>query len=108
MLFGRSLPRVAVTAPVSSRLLGSSSHILDCTQREVEEIGSALDFGADRFTAFEAFLEARTDIEIKNCLGNRFQDNGEVVWEAASGGQCSGSNGWASYLNKRAHFSRSS
>ena len=87
------MPRVAVTAPVSNRLLGSSSHILDCTQREVEEIGGALDFGADRFTAFEAFLEARADIEIKTCLGNRFQDNGKVVCETSSGGQCSGSNG---------------
>jgi hypothetical protein len=83
--------------------------IIDCNSREDTEIGLAVDFGAANWSSFEAFLEADADLDIGNCLENRFKDNGKVVCESSSGGECDNNdgtlnNGWASYLNKRAHF----
>jgi hypothetical protein len=80
--------------------------IIDCTSQEVTEIGLAIDSvsSSGDWNDFVDFIEDESGITIGNCLENRFKTNGKVVCESSSGGQCNGANGWASYLNKRAHF----
>lgn len=85
--------------------------IIDCTSREVTEIGLAVDSvsSSSDWNDFVDFIEEGSSITIGNCLENRFKTNGKVVCESSQNGQCSNNdgsnnNGWASYLNKRAHF----
>lgn len=78
----------------------------DCSALEVSEIGYAIDWGADNWTAFEAYLEDYHDwsVNIGNCLESRFKTDGKVECEASSSGSCNGNNGWASALSQTAHM----
>jgi hypothetical protein len=80
-----------------------------CTSREVTEIGLAVDSVWASWNGFVDFIAEESGITIGNCLENRFKTNGKIVCESSQDGQCSdndgsNNNGWASYLNKRAHF----
>lgn len=94
-------------APAPSR----PEDIKDCTAKETDEIGLAIDWGAANWTEFEAVLEDIRDwpVTIGNCLENRFKKNGKVVCESSMKGQCTMANGrdanaWASPLNKKCHM----
>jgi len=78
----------------------------DCTSLEDSEITEAIDWGAENWTAYEAFLEDIGDwpVDIGNCLESRFQDNGKVVCEQAVKGLCKENNGWASPANRKCHM----
>jgi hypothetical protein len=77
-----------------------------CTATEDSEITDAMDWGAENWTSYEAFLEdiGGWPVDIGNCLESRFQDNGKVVCEQSMKGSCKGANGWASALNQKCHM----
>jgi hypothetical protein len=81
------------------------SDIEACTKVETAEIADAIGWGTENWDEFERDLEAFRDwpVDIKSCLQERFQNNGKVVCEATSTGECapvSGVpvNGWGSTL----------
>jgi hypothetical protein len=83
--------------------------IIDCISLEVTEIGLAVDSVSATWEDFADFIEDESGITVGNCLENRFKTNGKIVCESSQGGQCSNNDGsdnagWASPLNKRAHF----
>lgn len=78
--------------------------IKDCNTQQTKEIAQAIDWGAANWKQFEAFLETKMDVNVKNCLENRFKKNGKVVCESKSSGMCKSAAGWASPLNKKCHM----
>lgn len=90
------------TTPEPSR----GSDIKSCTSGEKNEIGLAIDWGAENWTAFETALEGIRDwpVKIGRCLENRFKKNGKVVCEDSMKGRCDGANGWASAFNRKCHM----
>jgi hypothetical protein len=83
--------------------------IIDCTATQVNEIGLAVDSVWASWNSFEDFIEDAGGPNIRSCLEDRFKTNGKIVCESSQGGQCDNNdgtinNGWASYLNRRAHF----
>lgn len=80
--------------------------IKDCTVGQRDEIGLAIDWGAENWDAFEDALEGIRDwpVNIGRCLENRFKKNGKVVCEDSAKGRCDGNNGWASPFNRKCHM----
>jgi len=93
---------------VAAGTANAGPDIKDCRPGETAEMAQAIDWGAAHWKEYESFLERATDVNIKNCLEERFKKNGRVVCEKDMGGQCSSrkgnANAWASPFNKRCHM----
>lgn len=86
------------------------SDIIDCTAREVTEIGMAIDWGAENWNEYEAVLEdiRGWPVDIGSCLENRFKDNGKVVCEESQRGSCTvkgeDASGWGWWHERKCHM----
>lgn len=88
----------------------AASNVIDCTSTETAEIGETIDWGADHWNDYEAFLEniKNWPVDIGNCLEKRFKENGKVVCEKSMDGACTSkdgpNNGWANPLARTCHL----
>jgi hypothetical protein len=84
----------------------SSTEVIDCASGERAEMRETVAWGAANWNAFESAMESfyGWPVNIKNCLENRFKDNGKIVCEDDMKGNCKGANAWASPFNKRCHL----
>jgi hypothetical protein len=103
-------PNLGTTTPVDQQPAQSDTEVTDCAPGETLEMREAIAWGAANWNAFEAAIESfyGWPVNIKNCLENRFKDNGKIVCEQDMGGMCTDrqgpNNAWASALNKRCHL----
>lgn len=100
--------RIAVALALACGAARADTDVKDCAPGESLEMEQAIEWGADHWKEYEPVLEKAADVNIKNCLENRFKKNGKIVCEKDQGGMCSdrdgNNNGWASALNKRCHM----
>lgn len=107
LLNAARLALAALTTIASGSALAGPD-IKDCRPGESLEMAQTIDWAAQHWKEFETEIERTTDVNIKNCLENRFKKNGRVVCEKDMGGRCSSrkgnANAWASPFNKRSHM----
>ena len=71
---------------------------------KVDDIEAAANAVLNNWKDWEAFVEAQTGVNIKKCMKNRFENNGKVICESSSSGQCKSAAAWSSPLNKKIHL----
>ena len=78
--------------------------IKNCSNKQTKEISQTIDWGAAHWKQFEALVEKKTTVAIKNCLEKRFKKNGRVVCHTKAKGFCKKNAGWSLPSIKKCHM----